>query len=142
MQRLRRHMGLILTMLAFIGQGLLSNDHWMIPSANATEPTMMMSATSSQPMAASMDCHTQKTMTPDCCDGHHVAQVLPDTATHHCCDGKGLCKGGHCLVISVTGTLLAAVSWPTAKQPEVAVATPMPHFHSVDVNPSLKPPIA
>jgi len=141
MQLVRRHMGLILTLLAFVGQGLLSNDHWMIPVAKA-DSAMMMSATGHHQMAASMDCHPQQTTAPQCCDGHNVAKVLPNAATHHCCDGNGFCKGGHCLVISVAGTLLAAVSWPTVKQPEVAVATPMPHFRSVDINPSFKPPIA
>ncbi|MFQ6372337.1 hypothetical protein [Shewanella sp. YIC-542] len=141
MQLLRRHMGLILTLLAFVGQGLLSNDHWMIPPAKAT-PEIMVATTSQHDMTAAMDCHPQTTL-PPCCDEHNVENVLPNATTaHHCCDDKGFCKGGHCLVISVTGSLLTAVSWPVTKLPDVAVATPMPHFRSIDVNPNFKPPIA
>ena len=139
MLSVRRHILVLFTMLALLGQGMLTNGHWMVPTAEAHSGEMHSTA---HPMAATMDCHPQQTQSSHCCDDPQVDTVLPDTVSH-CCEGKGFCKSdcNHCLVISVAGTLIAIGSWPVMSLPEAAVATPMPHFHSVSVGQTIKPPI-
>ncbi|ESE41992.1 hypothetical protein SHD_1348 [Shewanella decolorationis S12] len=75
----------------------------------------------------------------DCCND----QMLPG-AKQHCCDGTTSCLNdcGHCLTISVAGTLFSPHLWPSVGLSDTPVATPMPHFHSISLSSAFKPPIA
>ncbi|QSX33728.1 hypothetical protein JYB87_00245 [Shewanella avicenniae] len=140
MHSMTRHIQTLLLLLAFVGQGLLSNGHVMIAPANAQEmDQMMMTHHQMNPVTV----HTNFDMS-DCCDGEQATKsVLPDAPTHHCCDGKGMCKGNcQCLVVSVAGYLMSAQTPSSHPLPEGAIATPAPHFSSIAANPAFKPPIA
>ncbi|QYJ85909.1 hypothetical protein K0I73_17365 [Shewanella mesophila] len=132
---LRHHTLVAFTLLAMLGQVMLSNGFSMVSYAQADEMPMMMQLTNSD------DCHeSQVEMKSHCCDGEE--NVLP--ATQHCCEGNGYCKGdcNHCLVISVIGTLFTVKPWPGFNGSESILAIQMPHFHSISLGSALRPPIA
>ncbi|MBE7216257.1 hypothetical protein MK852_23545 [Shewanella benthica] len=141
----RRHTLIAFTLLAMLSQGLLSNGSMMIGKAQAHEA--MMSGSHHSQMMSMKDgaaCHSEQTDNiPHCCDSELLDDVLPDEA-QSCCDGKGYCQGdcNHCLVISVTGTLFDTKSWPGFSPSELALATQMPHFHSISISKDIRPPIA
>ncbi|QFU20618.1 hypothetical protein FM038_001150 [Shewanella eurypsychrophilus] len=142
----RRHTLIAFTLLAMLSQGLLSNGSFMVGKAQAHE-AMMSSSHHSQMMTMKngATCHTeqQTSDTSPCCDSEQIDEVLPDE-TQSCCNGNGYCQGdcNHCLVISVTGTLFETTSWPGFSPSELAMATQMPHFHSISIAKDIKPPIA
>ncbi|MCG9697852.1 hypothetical protein [Shewanella sp. Isolate11] len=135
MRKMLRHQTLVVfTLLAMLGQVMLSNGFAMVSYAQADEMPVMQ-------MADSSNCHeTQTEKTSHCCDTEE--NVLP--ATQHCCEGNGFCKGdcNHCLVISVTGTLFSVKSWSGFRGSESIMAIQMPHFHSITLGSALRPPIA
>ncbi len=134
MRRILRHHALVVfTLLAMLGQVMLSNGFSMVSYAQADEMPMMQ-------MADSVDCHkTQVEKTSHCCDDDQ--EVLP--AGQHCCEGNGYCKGdcNHCLVISMTGTLFYVESWSGFHGSEPIMTIQMPHFHSITLGSALRPPI-
>jgi hypothetical protein len=132
---LRHHTLVAFTLLAMLGQVMLSNGFSMVSYAQADEMPMMMQMTNEG------DCHTSQVEIPShCCDVEQ--NVLP--AAQHCCEGNGYCKGdcNHCLVISVTGTLFTVKPWPGFSGSESIMAIQMPHFHSISLGSVLRPPIA
>lgn len=137
---LSRYILVTITMLALLGQGVLSNGHAMVMSVmNDTDMMQNMPVQQPQMMTADMKCHdTEPTETINCCDD----KSLPNA--QHCCDGVGNCQSDchHCLTISITANLLNIKSWPEFSVPELAMATPMPHFHSISLTTELRPPIA
>ena len=131
---LRQHTLVIFTLLALLGQVLLTNGMAMVSYAQADEMPMMQ-------MNNGDDCHDDDAMMQShCCDDEQ--NVL--TAAQHCCEGKGFCKGdcNHCVVISVTGTLFTVTPWPGVAGSESVLATQMPHFHSISLGSAFRPPIA
>ncbi|KFZ37545.1 hypothetical protein HR45_08940 [Shewanella mangrovi] len=141
MQSIRRYIWTLLLLLAFVGQGLVSNGMTIMPAAKAEPLDAMMLA--HHQMNSDMKC--SDTAMPDCCDGKMaLTSVLPDAPAHHCGDSKGMCCKGHChcTVASIAGSLVTAHIWSNNRLPETAVATPEPHFTSIAVNPAFKPPIA
>ncbi|WP_417762680.1 hypothetical protein [Shewanella sp.] len=135
-----RRLKIVLLLLAFVGQGLLSNGHMMIATANA-QPMEQMMMNHHQSMSTATHCDEVDMST--CCDGEQANSVLPDVPSHHCCNGKGMCKGQcQCLVVSVAGYLMSAPNPTGHPLPEGIVATPAPHFSSIAANPAFKPPIA
>lgn len=143
---LRHHTLIALTLLAMLSQGMLSNGSFMVGKAQAHE-AMMSGSNHSQMMNEEngASCHTERQMTntSHCCDSEQIAQALPADA-QSCCNGSGYCQSdcSHCLVISVTGTLFETTSWPGFSPSELALATQMPHFHSISIAKDIKPPIA
>lgn len=139
MHSMTRHIQTLLLLLAFVGQGLLSNGHLMIAPAHAQTMDQMMA--SHHQMKDTTEC-AEVDMSA-CCDGEKANSVLPDAPTHHCCNGKGMCKGHcQCLVVSVAGYLMSVQNPTVQPLPERAIATPEPHFSSIAANPAFKPPIA
>ncbi|MGS0692960.1 hypothetical protein [Shewanella sp. 0m-4] len=133
----RRHTLLALTLLALLSQLVLSNGSLMVPSAMAGDMQMMS-------MQDGTECHqVQMDEGAHCCDSEEQMQMLPGNSKD-CCNGNGSCQSdcNHCLVISVTGTLLSASPWPGFTTSEIVTATPMPHFHSISLPQDLRPPIA
>ena len=152
----RRMTFIIITLLAMVGQSLLGNGHAMVMEPDAmtqmhtsASHTLSMKAISVQmpslsetpKMSASANddgCHeSTPQMTGNCCD----TQSLPNV--QHCCDGNQACQAdcNHCQTINVTANLLTIASWPEHFASETAMATPLPHFHSVALTGALRPPI-
>ncbi|MCG9731621.1 hypothetical protein L1D44_17645 [Shewanella sp. Isolate13] len=135
--RIRRHTLLAFMLLALLSQLVLTNGSWMVPNAMADEMPMMS-------MQAGTECH-QDQMDEDthCCESEESMQMLPGDS-QSCCNGNGNCQSdcNHCLVISVTGTLFSVTPWPGFNTSDIALATPMPHFHSISLPQDLRPPIA
>lgn len=141
----RRHTLIAFTLLAMLSQGLLSNGSLMVGKAQAHE-AMMTGSHHSQMMSMNdgATCHTsQVDNSSPCCDSEQIDRVLPDEA-QSCCNGNGYCQGdcNHCLVISVTGTLFETKPWPGFSPSELAMATQMPHFHSISISKDIRPPIS
>jgi len=140
----RRHTLIVLTLLAMLSQGLMTNGLSMVRNAEAHEAMMPESHDSDMmSMEDGANYHSEQTSnTAHCCDTEQN-EVLPGTA-QNCCDGDEFCQGNcsHCLVISVTGTLFHAKSWPGFSPSQHAMATQMPYFHSISLTTDLKPPIA
>lgn len=144
-QALSRYLLVIFTLLALVGQSVASNGHAMV--MRSMELSAMVHNPSSQGMdhAAMMQMNTENRAdsgamaSTDCCND----QMLPG-AKQHCCDGTTSCLNdcGHCLTISVAGTLFSPHLWPSVGLNDTPVATPMPHFHSISLSSALKPPIA
>jgi len=149
---LGRYFLVIFTLLALVGQSVVSNGHAMVPhtmdmSAMPQDMSAMAHHDSTQGMdhAAMMQMNTE---TP--ADSHSMADTdccndkkLPG-AKQHCCDGATSCSNDcdHCLTISVAGTLFSPHLWPSVSISDTAMATPMPHFHSISLSSAFKPPIA
>lgn len=143
-QALSRYLLVIFTLLALVGQSVVSNGHAMV--MRSMEMGAMVHHPSSQGMdhSAMMQMNTENhsdssTMAnTDCCND----QMLP--GAKHCCDGTTSCLNdcGHCLTISVAGTLFSPHLWPSVSLNDTPVATPMPHFHSISLSSAFKPPIA
>ncbi|WP_394202588.1 hypothetical protein [Shewanella waksmanii] len=135
----RRQTLVIFTLLAMLGQVLLSNGFAMVPMAQAEESHSMMQMTNGA------SCHTVTSMetASHCCDAELSATPLPED-NQHCCNGNGTCQAdcNHCLVISVTGTLFDVKTWSGFNGSQHAMATQMPHFHSISLARDLRPPIA
>lgn len=145
-QTLSRYLLVIFTLLALVGQGVMSNGHARV--THSMEMSAMIHNPSNQGMdhAAMMQMNSEhhtnaNTMAnnTDCCND----QMLPG-AKHHCCDGTTSCLNdcGHCLTISVAGTLFSPHLWPSVSLSDTPMATPMPHFHSISLSSAFKPPIA
>ncbi|ABI40843.1 MULTISPECIES: hypothetical protein [Shewanella] len=142
---LGRSLLVIFTLLALVGQSVASNGHAMV--MRSMEMSAMVHNPSSQGMdhAAMMQMNTENRAdsgamaSTDCCND----QMLPG-AKQHCCDGTTSCLNdcGHCLTISVAGTLFSPHLWPSVGLSDTPVATPMPHFHSISLSSAFKPPIA
>lgn len=142
---LGRYFLVIFTLLTLVGQGVVSNGHAMVP--HTVDTSEMVHKVSNQGMdhAAMMQMNTETPSDPhsianaDCCND----KMLPG-AKQHCCDGTTSCSNdcGHCLTISVTGTLFSSHLWPSVNLSDTAMATPMPHFHSISLSSAFKPPIA
>lgn len=124
----------LLIMLSFLGQGLLSDGHWMVAEAAEPQQTMV-------PQMQQSGCHDTADETKD------VQQSdIAHSETHqsnHCCNGSEQCSDDckHCLVIATTANLHQAKSWPGFSPSEPSLATAMPHFHSIDLTKNLRPPI-
>ncbi|WP_259651268.1 MULTISPECIES: hypothetical protein [Shewanella] len=108
----------------------------MISNAQAHEAPMQ---------SMQVETHHQQTnqaANTDCCKTAQIAQQAIEST--HCCEGKMSCEldCNHCLVITVTGTLLSFSPWPGNNISDIAMATPMPHFHSISLLQDLRPPIA
>lgn len=144
-QTLSRYLFVIFTLLALVGQSVVSNGHAMVPH------TMDMSAMSHKMPSHGMDHAAMMQMnTENTSDDHSIAnadccndETLPGEQ-QHCCDGTTSCSNdcGHCLTISVAGTLFSPHLWPSVSISDTAMATPMPHFHSISLSSAFKPPIA
>ncbi|MGL5359182.1 MAG: hypothetical protein ACRDBI_05615 [Shewanella sp.] len=163
---LGRYFLVIFTLLAVAGQSVMANGHAMVPlgmlgmeiaahtevaahTSAAPAPAMSTQApTPHQGMehaAASMNSKHHKSpsdahaMTDSNCCGDSAP-----SGKQHCCDGTNSCTKdcGHCLTISVTGTLFSPHLWPSVSLSDTAMATPMSHFHSISLSSALKPPIA
>ncbi|MGL4615182.1 MAG: hypothetical protein ACRCVV_15040 [Shewanella sp.] len=141
---LNRYFLVIFTLLALVGQSVMSNGHAMVP--HTIEKSAMEHEISDQemPHTAMMQMNTNNSsdshsMTnTNCCDDTVLADVQ-----QNCCDGTTSCSNdcGHCLTISVAGTLFSPHLWPSVSLSDTAMATPMPHFHSISLSSALKPPI-
>ncbi len=132
---IRRHTLLAFTLLALLSQLVLSNGSLMVSKAMADDMPMISTqdGTGCHPMPVNEDTH--------CCE---VEMQTLHSNGQPCCNGNGSCQSdcSHCLVISVTGTLLCASPWPGFSTSEVVMATPVPHFHSISLPQDLRPPIA
>lgn len=142
---LSRYLFVIFTLLALVGQSVVSNGHAMVPH------TMDMSAMSHKVSNQGMD-HTamMQMNTENRSDTHSMAnadccndKMLPG-AKQPCCDGTTSCANdcGHCLTISVAGTLFNPHLWPSVSLSDTAMAKPLPHFRSISLSSAFKPPIA
>ncbi len=144
-QTLSRYLLVIFTLLALVGQGVVSNGHAMV--MRSMEMGAMVHSLSNQGMdhAAMMQMNTEHhadasaMANTNCCND----QMLPG-AKQHCCNGTTSCLNdcGHCLTISVAGTLFSPHLWPSVSLSDTPMATPMPHFHSISLSSAFKPPIA
>ncbi|EGM67998.1 hypothetical protein [Shewanella sp. HN-41] len=142
---LGRYFLVIFTLLALVGQSVMSNGHAMV--SHTMDMSAMVHSTSNLGMdhTAMMQMNTENhpdshsMANADCCND----KMLPG-AKQHCCDGTTSCSNdcGHCLTISVAGTLFSPHLWPSVSMSDTAMATPMPHFHSISLSSALKPPIA
>lgn len=143
-QTLSRYLLVIFTLLALVGQGVMSNGHAKV--AHSMDMSAMVHNPSNQGMGhtAMMQMSTEHRTdvsaiaNTDCCND----QMLP--GAKHCCDGTTSCLNdcGHCLTISVAGTLFSPHLWPSVDLSDTPMATPMPHFHSISLSSAFKPPIA
>ncbi|WP_261923615.1 hypothetical protein [Shewanella sp. NFH-SH190041] len=124
----------LFTVLAILLQGMVLSGQVIAQPDSAPLSHITASLSSSHP------CDTDHLSSPiaemDCCQ-------TPASAPH-CCDGNNGCSEdcGHCMTISVTGTLLSDNYWPERFPSEAAVSTKLPHFHSVSLSQALRPPIA
>ncbi|PTA48808.1 hypothetical protein C9I43_17245 [Shewanella morhuae] len=141
---LGRYFLVVFTLLALVGQSVVSNGHAMVPH------TMDMSAINHKASSQKMHHTVMQMNTENSSDSHSIANadccnetMLPG-AKQHCCDGTTSCSNdcGHCLTISVAGTLFSPHLWPSVSMSDTAMATPMPHFHSISLSSAFKPPIA
>ncbi|MGL6124046.1 MAG: hypothetical protein ACRC1W_13800 [Shewanella sp.] len=146
---LNRYFLVMFTLLALVGQSVMANGHAMVPltmDMSAMDMSAMDHKASPQMHHAAMA--QMNTETPseshsmanaDCCND----KMLPGDK-QHCCDGTTSCSNdcGHCLTISVAGTLFNPHLWPSVSMSDTAMATPMPHFHSISLSSAFKPPIA
>lgn len=150
-QTFSRYLLVIFTLLALVGQGVVSNGHAMVirsmemsamvsqPSCQGMDHTAMMQIeTEHQANASAMAGAGTSTASTNCCNDQ-----MPSGAKH-CCDGTTFCLNdcGHCLTISVAGTLFSPHLWPSVSLNDTPMASPMPHFHSISLSSALKPPIA
>ncbi len=134
-------------MLTLVGQGLLSDEHRMIPSASAHDMSMMQTKHGTH-MANHSACQDQ--MTQQNHSSTHEHSMHQDqhcqsqkANTKSCCNGEAMCldECKHCLVITVAAGLIIAKSWPGLSPSQRATAIPMPHFHSISPEQALRPPI-
>ncbi|MCH1929970.1 hypothetical protein L9G16_07240 [Shewanella sp. A25] len=144
-QTLGRLLLVIFTLLALVGQGVVSNGYAMVTRS------MDMGAMAHENANQGMDHTAMMQMNKDGSTKHHAIansdccndKPLPG-AKQHCCDGSQSCSHdcGHCMTISAAGTLFSPHLWPSVGLSETAMATPMPHFHSISLASAFKPPIA
>lgn len=140
-----RSIFILFIMLTLVGQGLLSDGHWMITQASAHEMSMMQgdanthmakhsACKNQEPHHSSTDEHSMQQ------DQHCQAQKVSKKS---CCKGEAMCldECKHCVVITVTAGLMIAKSWPGLNPSQRAMAIPMPHFHSIAPTQALRPPI-
>lgn len=134
LKRLNRQLLSLMTVLALLMQGMVFGGHAMAQTSDNQMHAMMMDGTSA--MHCVDDTETLSMAADDCCN--------TDTATKACCDGNGSCTGdcSHCLSISVTGTLLSDNYWPEGFPSSAEVVSAIPHFHSVSLPLTLRPPIS
>ncbi|MCL1051632.1 hypothetical protein L2755_18640 [Shewanella abyssi] len=134
---LRRHTLIAFTLLALLSQLMLANGSLMVSNAMADDMPMMsmQGQTDGYPQQVENNAH--------CSDSADSTQVFPSNA-ESCCNGEDFCQSdcNHCLVISVTASLFSVLSWPGSNMSDIAMATPMPHFHSISLPQDLRPPIA
>ncbi|WP_153913061.1 hypothetical protein [Shewanella sp. TC10] len=131
-----RHSFIVFTLLTLLSQVMLTNGSLMINNANAHEAPM-------KSMQVEKSHHkNNETADSDCCKTAQAPQQAIEST--NCCEGKTSCEldCNHCLVITVTGTLLNFLPWPGNNISDIAMATPMPHFHSISLLQDLRPPIA
>lgn len=148
-QTFARYMLITFTLLALIGQSVMANGSAMAMIAmdmqmmtkNMPSDDMSHSSHSHHLTATQSASHTDKGVMnhANCCND----DMLPG-AKQPCCDGATSCVHdcGHCMTISMTGPLFSPHLWPSVNNADTAMATPLPHFHSIDLPSALKPPIA
>ena len=145
---LRRHTILVFTLLAMLSQGVFAST-LMMDTTSASQA--MMSVTSSDKimdMQSETICKTNQTSTFHCsepsnCGDNEQNSMLPGLV-QNCCDSDAPCKAdcNHCLVISITATLLNLHSWSGYSPSEFIFITQMLHFHSISLAQDIRPPIA
>ena len=135
---------ILFIMLAFVGQGLLSDGRWMISETQAHEAQMShgaMMVTSNT--HSDSDCHDEKnTFNPPVSTDRHFQ--MSNFNNKSCCDSDEQCldECKHCLVISMTASLMVDHSWLGFSPSEHPMAASLPHFHSISPSQNLRPPIA
>lgn len=154
---LGRYLLVILTLLAVAGQSVMANGHAMVPhgmdiaaQSNTAAPNISTMATHSshQDMdhgaSASMNSNPKNASDAHAMTDSNCCGDSAPSSKQHCCDGTTSCANdcGHCLTISVTGTLFSPHLWPSVSLSDTAMATPMSHFHSISLSSAFKPPIA
>lgn len=142
-----RSIFILFIVLAFVGQGLLSDGHWMISEASAHDMSMMQGGTNTH-MAKHSACQNQIASHQHSSTDEHSMQQDQHCQTQKvnkksCCKGEGMCldECKHCVVITVAAGLMIAKSWPGFNPSQRAMAIPMPHFHSIAPTQALRPPI-
>ncbi len=149
-----------MTLLALVGQGLLTNDSFMVPMAHAkmaqqTAPSdrhahddlaqqsmsvktdRATNTTAAMPQKATKNCHDN--MVNDVNDP--ISASAPQTS---CCDGSGFCSLDchHCLTISLVANLID-IQLPMASTPIHSTSiTMVVNRVSIAFPPAFRPPIA
>lgn len=124
-------------LLSFIGQGLLSDGHWMISkiSSNTSDTPHSQMA---MDMPTGSDCHGDES------SRHTETQQAKNQSKQSCCEGDNQCQEScnHCLVIASAIGVFSIKSWPATQTSQVPLVITLPHFHSISPDQIIRPPIA
>ncbi|MCE9686088.1 hypothetical protein LZP73_07640 [Shewanella sp. AS16] len=137
-----RSIFILITLLAMLGQGLMTSAYALTPHRmNMAPAAMSMPAMAAMSQAQVMDCDPDSRVAADCCRDEAL-QAQTSCGNQDTCDSACQHDCSHCLSFTVTASLLPGQYWHSCATSAPAIPTPLAHFHSIPQTQAFKPPIA